>query len=61
MAQRTLKFTFVIECADSGPDLDTKRVEELIDVSMQDLIYDDEFIAALDERQAVTIQVIPGG
>jgi hypothetical protein len=26
---------------------------------MQDLVYDDEFIAALDEKEAVTIQVIP--
>jgi hypothetical protein len=26
---------------------------------MQDLVYDDNFIAALDEKQSVTIQVIP--
>lgn len=61
MAKKTLKFTFVIECADSGPELDTGRVEELIDLNMQDLIFDDQFIEALDEKQSVTIQVIPGG
>jgi hypothetical protein len=29
----------------------------MIDLSMQDLVYDDEFIAALDEKESVTIQV----
>jgi len=55
---RTYKFAFVVECAGEGtPDL--ARVEEMIDLSMQDLVFDDEFVAALDEKQAVTIQVIP--
>lgn len=58
MSRRTYQFIFTIECADAGePDL--ARVEELIDLSMQDLVYDDEFIAALDEKQSVTIQVQP--
>lgn len=61
MAARTLKFTFTVECTDSGPEINYRRVEELIDLSMQDLVYDDEFIQALDEKQAVTIQVTPGG
>ena len=55
---RTYEFKFTVECAGAGePDL--ARVEDMIDLSMQDLVYDDEFIAALDEKQAVTIQVIP--
>jgi archaellin len=55
---RTYNFTFTIECASDGePDL--ARVEEMIDLSMQDLVYDDEFVAALDEKQSVTIQVVP--
>ena len=55
---RTFEFKFVVECVGAGePDL--ARVEEMIDLSMQDLVYDDEFIAALDEKEAVTIQVIP--
>jgi hypothetical protein len=29
----------------------------MIDLSMQDLVFDDEFVAALDEQEAVTIQV----
>jgi hypothetical protein len=33
------------------------RVEEMIDLTMQDLVFDDEFIAALDEKESVTIQV----
>jgi hypothetical protein len=31
----------------------------MIDLNMQDLIMDDEFVSALDEREAVTIQVTP--
>ena len=54
---RTYTFTFTIECAGNGtPDM--ARVEEMIDLTMQDLVFDDEFIAALDEKQSVTIQVI---
>jgi hypothetical protein len=52
---RTYKFTFTVECASEGtPDMD--KVESLIDLTMQDLVFDDEFIAALDEKQSVTIQ-----
>jgi len=53
---RTYKFIFTIDCASSvTPDL--PRVEEMINLSMQDLVYDDEFITALDEKESVTIQV----
>jgi hypothetical protein len=53
---RTYEFSFTVICASAGePDL--ARVEEMIDLSMQDLVYDDEFIQALDEKEAVTIQV----
>ena len=55
---RVYKFTFTVDCAGEGtPDL--VRVEDMIDLAMQDLVYDDEFIAALDEKEAVTIQVLP--
>ncbi len=55
---RTYKFSFTVECAGEGePDL--ARVEEMIDLNMQDLVFDDEFIAALDEKESVTIQVEP--
>ena len=60
MAQRTLTFTFTVACTNSGPGIDYKRVEEMIDLSMQDLVFDDEFIAALDEQEGVTIQVTAG-
>jgi hypothetical protein len=60
MAQRTLKFTFTITCTNSGPEIDHKRVEEMIDLNMQDLVFDDEFIQALDEQEAVAIQVTAG-
>lgn len=53
---RLYTYKFTIECAGQGePDL--ARVEQLIDLSMQDLVEDDEFIMALDEQTSVTIQV----
>jgi hypothetical protein len=53
---RTYKFMFEVVCAGEGtPDL--AKVENMIDLSMQDLVYDDTFVAALGENQAVTIQV----
>ena len=54
---RTIKFMFTIECSGEGA-ADLKRVEDLIDLNMQDLVYDDEFIQALDEKEAVTITTI---
>lgn len=56
---RTFKFTFVVTCASDSGDADLAKVEDMIDLSMQELVYDDEFIDALDEKEAVTIQVLP--
>lgn len=53
---RTFKFVFTVECVGDG-HANMERVEQMIDLSMQELVYDDEFIAALDEQEAVTIQV----
>jgi hypothetical protein len=53
---REYQFVFNVVCAGEGT-ADMARVEEMIDLSMQDLVFDDEFIAALDEKQSVTIQV----
>lgn len=47
---------FEVTCVGDGK-ADVNEVENLIDLSMQELVYDDRFIAALDEREAVTIQV----
>lgn len=55
---RLYTYKFTIECAGEG-DPDLARVEQLLDLSMQDLVEDDEFIAALDETISVTIQVTP--
>ena len=55
---RTFEFRFTVECASDG-QADLTKVESMIDLSMQELVYDDEFITALDEKQAVTIQVTP--
>ena len=53
---RSFKFTFEVICAGAG-DADLARVEEMIDLSMQELVYDDEFIVALGEKESVTIRV----
>lgn len=53
---RRYTFIFTVECGGQG-DPNLARVEEMIDLSMQELVYDDEFIGALDEQQSVAIQV----
>jgi len=53
---RTYLFQFEVVCAGEGR-ADLVRVEELIDLSMKDLVMDELFIDALDEKEAVTIQV----
>ena len=53
---RTLKFQFEVICASEGT-ADDALVESMIDLAMQDLVYDDEFIVALGEKESVTIRV----
>jgi hypothetical protein len=53
---RTFTYQFTIECASDGT-ANEEEVERLIDLNMQDLTFDDTFIEALDEEEAVTIQV----
>jgi hypothetical protein len=53
---RTFRYQFEIICTGDG-NADLARVEQMIDLNMQDLVYDDEFIGALDEKEAVTIRV----
>ncbi len=55
---RSFKFIFNVECAGEGK-ADLAAVENMIDLTMQELVLDDQFIDALDEKEAVTIQVIP--
>ena len=55
---RSFKFIFNVECAGPG-DADIAAVENMIDLTMQELVLDDQCIDALDEKEAVTIQVIP--
>ena len=53
---RTYKFQFEVICVGDG-SADLARVEDLIDLSMKELLMDEMFIEALDEKEAVTIQV----
>ena len=56
MTTRQFNFKFEVICAGNGT-ADNDQVERMIDLAMQDLVYDDEFIAALDEKESVTIRV----
>ena len=53
---KTFNFRFEVICA-HAENTDMDRVEQMIDLAMQDLVYDDEFIAALGEKESVTIRV----
>ena len=53
---RKYTYQFEVICAGSGT-ADDDQVERMIDLAMQDLVYDDEFISALDEKESVTIRV----
>ncbi len=53
---RKFYYTFEVICAGDG-SADGDKVESMIDLVMQDLVFDDEFIAALDEKESVTIRV----
>jgi len=53
---RTYTFIFTVECAGAGtPDL--VAAENMIDLTLQELLMGDDLITALDEKEAVTIQV----
>ena len=51
-------FKFEVICA-TAKNPNIAKVEEMLIVAMQDLIFDDEFVAALGERESVTIRVSP--
>lgn len=53
---RTFEYKLEVLCAGNG-SADEGRVEQLLDLAFQDLVYDDEFIVALDEKESVTIRV----
>jgi hypothetical protein len=53
---RTFNYKLEIVCAGNGT-IDEAQVENMLDLAFQDLVYDDEFISALDEKESVTIRV----
>lgn len=57
-AVRKFTYTLTIECASEG-NADLEQVENLLDLHFQDLVMDDSFVNELDEKQSVTIQVVP--
>ena len=57
-AKRRFTYTLTVECASEG-NADLGAVENLLDLHFQELVMNDSFVNELDEKQAVTIQVIP--
>lgn len=57
-AKRKFTYTLSVECASEG-NADLDAVESILDLHFQDLVMDDTFVNELDERQSVTIQVVP--
>jgi archaellin len=57
-AKRTFTYTLSVECASEG-NADLGAVENILDLHFQELVMDDTFVNELDEKQAVTIQVVP--
>ncbi len=55
---RTYEFRLIIECASPGK-ADLASVEDMLDLTFKELVYDDTFVNALGETQSVTIQVLP--
>ncbi len=53
---RNYNFNFSVVCAGEG-EADLTQVEEMLNLAMQELVMDDNFIVALDEKEAVTIEV----
>ena len=53
---RTYNFKLEVICAGDGT-ADEAKMEQMLDLAFQDLIYDDEFISVLDEKESVTIRV----
>ena len=57
-AKRKFTYTLSVECASEG-NANLGRIETLLDLHFQELVMDDNFVKELDEKDAVTIQVIP--
>lgn len=57
-AKRRFTYTLTVECAGEG-NANLDRVENLLDLHFQELVMDDTFVTELDEKEAVTIQVVP--
>ena len=57
-AKRKFTYMLTIECAGEG-NANLDRIETLLDLHFQELVMDDNFVKELDEKDAVTIQVIP--
>jgi len=55
---RKMKYKLEIILPSDG-QADQEQMERLLELHFQDLVFDDEFIATLDEQQSVTIRISP--
>ena len=58
---RKLVFKVEIETGGKGDNMDILRVEELLSLDLNDLMYDDEFASALDAEETIssTVTLLP--
>jgi hypothetical protein len=56
---RTVRFSVTIETKGAGHDADLVRVEELLALHIQDLLYDEEFTSALQPEEFISSTVTP--
>lgn len=58
---RKLVFKVEIETGGKGDNMDILRVEELLSLDLNDLMYDDEFAGALDAEDSIssTVTLLP--
>jgi hypothetical protein len=54
---RRFRYVFELECISDGV-ADEQKMHELIDLAIRGLVDDEEFIRALDEKEAVSVDVI---
>jgi hypothetical protein len=58
---RKIVFKVEIEVGGKGENMDILRVEEMLSLDLNDLMYDDEFASALDAEETIssTVTLLP--
>jgi hypothetical protein len=55
---KTYRFVVEFTCATDTAQADLSRAEDMLDLSMQELVFDDEFVEALGETEGLQVSVV---